>query len=126
MLLHLLSGNLGHFIDVHHAWAFSSGALHSLNTIVHPMLSQFYGVFLGLRLSCETNFIMELKFSLVPGDNCICSPHIFFIMSDDRDCVAMMYDVVHLEQSELASRRPLLNITSVVSPTLLYIWRFWS
>jgi hypothetical protein len=59
---------------------------------------------------CETNFIMELKFFLVPGDNRMCSPHTFLIMSSDRDCVAMMYDVVHLEQSEVASRRPLLNI----------------
>ena len=56
-----------HPADLLHARGFQ-GALHSLKTIVHPMLSQFYGVFLGLRLSCETIFIMDLKSSLVPCD----------------------------------------------------------
>jgi hypothetical protein len=37
--------------------------------IVHPMLSQLYGVFLGVRLSWERNFIMQVEFSSVPGDN---------------------------------------------------------
>jgi hypothetical protein len=75
----------------------SSGALHYLKTIVHPMLSQFYGVFHSFRLSCETKVVIEFKFPLFPGDNRTRSPHTFFAMSKNRDCVAMMYDLLHLE-----------------------------
>lgn len=77
--------------------ALSSGALHCLKTIVHPMPSQFHSVFHGFRLSCETNIIVDLKFSLVPGDNCMRPPHTFLVMSNDRDRVPMMYDLLHLE-----------------------------
>jgi len=34
-----------------------------------PNTFPIVGVFLGFRLSCESNFIMDLKFSCVPGDN---------------------------------------------------------
>ena len=33
-------------------------ALHFLTVIVHPMLYQFYGVFLGFNRGWETSFIM--------------------------------------------------------------------
>jgi hypothetical protein len=36
----------------------SSLALHFLTLIVHPMLCQFYGMFLGFKLGWEANFIV--------------------------------------------------------------------
>jgi hypothetical protein len=53
-------------------------ALHALNTIVHPMLSQFHAVFLGFYLSCEPKFIMQVKFSCVAGDSHMGSPSFVF------------------------------------------------
>jgi hypothetical protein len=67
-----------------HAMAPSSGALHYLKTIVHPMFSQFYGVFHSFRLNCETKVVIEFKFSLFPGDKRMRSPHTFVAMSSDR------------------------------------------
>lgn len=67
------------------------------------MHSQFYGVFLGFRLGWETNWIMQVKFSLLPRDNCMSSPEYLFIIRSDRDCVAMMYDVFHREESDTAT-----------------------
>jgi hypothetical protein len=68
--------------------------LHVLNAIVHPMLSQFYAVFLGFYLSCETNFIMQVKFSRVPGDSHIGSPtSVFFGI--DSDYVVLIRDLFH-------------------------------
>lgn len=75
----------------------------SLKVIVYPMLSQFYGVFLGFRLGWATNWIMQVKFPLFPRDNCMSSPDFFFIVRRDRDSVAMMYDVFHREESETAT-----------------------
>ncbi len=72
---------------------------HSLTVIVHPMLSQFYGVFLGFHLGWETNWIMQVKFSLFLRDNCMSSPDSLFIIRRDSDYVAMMYDVFHREES---------------------------
>ena len=68
---------------------------HSLKVIVHPKLSQFYGVFLGFHLGWETNWILQAKFPLFPRDNCMSSPDSLFIIRRDRDYVAMMYDVFH-------------------------------
>jgi hypothetical protein len=76
---------------------------HSLEVIVHPMLSQFYGVFLGFHLGWETNWIMQVKFLLLPRDNCVSSPDSLFIIRRDRDYVAMMYDVFHREESDTAT-----------------------
>jgi hypothetical protein len=76
---------------------------HSLKVIVHPTHSQFYGVFLGFRLGWETNWIMQVKFSLLPRDNCMSSPDSLFIIRSDRDYVAMMYDVFHREESDTAT-----------------------
>ena len=76
---------------------------HSLKVIVHPMLSQFYSVFLGFHLGWETNWIMQVKFSLFPRDNCMPSPDSLFIIRRDHDYVAMMYDVCHREESETAT-----------------------
>jgi len=81
----------------------STRTLHSLKVIVHPMLSQFCGVFLGFHLGWETNFTMQVRFTLVPGDNRMSSPDSLFIIRRDRDYVAMMYDVLHLEQSMTAA-----------------------
>ena len=67
------------------------------------MHSQFYGVFLGFRLGWETNWIMQVKFSLLPRDSCMSSPESLFIIRSDRDCVAMMYDVFHREESDTAT-----------------------
>ena len=77
----------------------SRRTLHSLKVIVHPMLCQFHGVFLGFHLGWETNCIMQVKFPLVPVDNCMSSPDSLFIIRRDRDYVAMMYDLFHREQS---------------------------
>jgi hypothetical protein len=76
---------------------------HSLKVIVHPMLSQFYGVFLGFHLGWETNWIMQAKFSLFPRDNCMSSPESLFIIRRDRDYVAMVYDMFHRQESENAT-----------------------
>ena len=72
-----------------------SEALHALNAIVHPMLSQFHGVFLGFYLSCETKFIMQIKFSCIPGDSHMGSPSFVFISIGDRDFIVLI-DVFHL------------------------------
>jgi hypothetical protein len=74
--------------------------------MVHPVLSQFYGVFLGFRFSCESNFIMDLKFSCVPGYSHMGSPSSVFIGSGDRDYIAKIRDVFHFEQQDAASGRP--------------------
>jgi hypothetical protein len=76
---------------------------HSLKVIVHPMLSQFYGMFLGFHLGWKTDRIMQVKFPLFPRDNCMSSPDPFFIIRRDRDYVATMYDVFHREQSKTAN-----------------------
>jgi hypothetical protein len=76
---------------------------HSLKVIVHSMLSQFYGVFLGFHLGWETNWILQVKFPLFPRDNCMSSPDSLFIIRRDRDYVAMMYDVFHREESKTAT-----------------------
>jgi hypothetical protein len=68
---------------------------HSLKVIVHPMLSQFYGVILGFHLGWEANWILQAKFPRVPCDNCMSSPDSLFIIRRNRDYVAMMYDVFH-------------------------------
>jgi hypothetical protein len=67
------------------------------------MFSQFYGVFLGFYLGWETNWIMQVKFSLFPRDNCASSPDSGFIICRDRDHVAMMSDLFHREESETAT-----------------------
>jgi hypothetical protein len=76
---------------------------HSLKVIVHPTLSQFYGVFLGFHLGWETNWIMQVKFALFPRDNCMPLPDSLFIIRRDRDYVAMMYDLFHREESDTAT-----------------------
>ena len=81
----------------------SRRTLHSLKVIVHPMLSQFYGVFLGFHLGWETNWILQAKFPLVPCDNCMSSPNSLFINRRDRDYIAMMFDLFHREKSETAT-----------------------
>jgi hypothetical protein len=75
-----------------------------LKVIVHPMLSQFYGMFLGFHLGWKTDRIMQVKFPLFPRDNCMSSPDSLFIILRDRDYVAMMYDVFHREESRQQSR----------------------
>jgi hypothetical protein len=67
------------------------------------MLTQFYGVFLGFHLGWETNWIMQGKFPFFPRDNCMSSPDSLFIIRRDRDCVAMMYDMFHREESDTAT-----------------------
>jgi hypothetical protein len=67
------------------------------------MLTQFYGVFLGFHLGWETNWIMQVKFSLFPRDNCMSSPDSLFIIRRDRDCVAIMYNMFHREESDTAT-----------------------
>jgi hypothetical protein len=76
---------------------------HSLKVVVHPMLSQFYGVFLGFHLGWETNWIMQVKFPLFPRDICMSSPDTLFIIRRDRDYVATMYDVFHRGESQTAT-----------------------
>jgi hypothetical protein len=83
--------------------ALSRRTSHSLKVIVHPMLSQFYSVFLGFHLGLETNWIMQVKFSLFPRDNCMPSPDSLYIIRRDHDYIAMMYDVLHREESENAT-----------------------
>ena len=78
----------------------SRRTLHALKVIVHPMLSQFYGVLLGFRLGWGTNRIMQIIFSLPPRDNCMPSPDSLCIIRRDRDYVALIYDLFHLEESE--------------------------
>ncbi len=62
MILHQLSGNLGHFIEPMFATPGRSqvGGLAFSEDDCSPNASQFYSVFLGLRFSCENNFILEL------------------------------------------------------------------
>ena len=62
------------------------------------MLSRFYRVFLGFHLSCETSFVMQSKFSCVPGDSHMGSPSSVFIGSGDRDYIVLIRDVFHFEQ----------------------------
>ena len=81
-------------------------ALDALNAIVHPMLSQFYAVFLGFYLSCETNLIMQVKFSCAPGDSHMGSPSSVFIGIGDRDCIVLIRDVFHFKQKDTATRGP--------------------
>jgi hypothetical protein len=78
-------------------------ALDVLNAIVHPMLSQFYAVFLGFYLSCETNFIMQVKFSCAPGDSHMGSPSSVFIGIGDRDCIVLIREVFHFKPKDAAS-----------------------
>src|SRR6266536_527631 len=73
------------------------------------MLSQFYAVFLGIYLSCETNFIMQGKFSCVPGDSHMGSPSAFFIGIGDRDYIVLIRDVFHFKQKDAASGAPQHN-----------------
>jgi hypothetical protein len=88
----------------------SRRTLHALKVIVHPKLSQFYGVFLGFRLGWETNRIMQVKFSLFPRDNCIPAPDSLFIIRRGRDCVAMMCDLFHRENQTLQPDGHLQNL----------------
>jgi hypothetical protein len=83
--------------------ALSRRTPHSLKVIVHPMFSQFYTVFLGFYLGWETNWIMQAKFPPVPRDNCMPSPDFLFIIRRDHDYVAMMCDVLHREESGIAT-----------------------
>jgi hypothetical protein len=77
--------------------------LDALNAIVHPMLSQFYAVFLGFYLSCETNFIMQVKFSCAPGDSHMGSPSSVVIGIGDRDCIVLIREVFHFKQKDAVS-----------------------
>jgi len=67
------------------------------------MLCQFYGVFLGFYLGWETNWIMQVKFSLFPRDNGMPSPDCLFTIRRSRDYVAMMYNVFHRKESGTAT-----------------------
>jgi hypothetical protein len=69
--------------------------LDALNAIVDPMLSQFHAVFLGFYLSCEPKFIMQVKFSCVPGDTHMGSPSFIFFGIGDRDYIVLIGDVFH-------------------------------
>jgi hypothetical protein len=77
------------------------------------MLSQFYGVFLGFHLGWETSWIVQVKFPLFPRDNCMSSPDSLFTIRRNRDYVAMMYDLFHREESEIATLRPLQNLNLI-------------
>jgi hypothetical protein len=60
------------------------------------MLSQFHAMFLGFYLSCETKFIMQVKFSCVPGDSHMGSPSFVCVGIGDRDFIVLIRDVFHL------------------------------
>jgi len=62
-------------------------ALHALNAIVHPMLSQFHAMFLGCYFSRKTSFIIQVKFSRLPGDSHMGSPSFIFFGIGDHDYI---------------------------------------
>jgi len=73
------------------------------------MLSQFYAVFLGFYLSCETNFIMQVKCSCIAGDSHMGLPGSVFIGIGDRDYIVLIRDVFHFKQKDAASGGPQHN-----------------
>jgi hypothetical protein len=70
------------------------------------MLSQLYGVFFGFHLTRETNFIMQGKFSPVPGYSHMESPSSVFIGSSNRDYVVLIRDVCHFKRKDGSSGGP--------------------
>jgi hypothetical protein len=76
---------------------------HYLKMIVHPMFSQFYGMFLGFHLGWETDWIIQVKFPLCPRDNRMSSPKRLFIIRRDGDYIPMMYDSLHVARSQIAT-----------------------
>jgi hypothetical protein len=60
-------------------------------------------VFLGFYLSFERRFIMQGKFSCVPGDSHMGSPSSVFIGSGDCDYIVLIRDVFHFEQTDAAN-----------------------